>query len=110
MVRAASASAERRRHASTIVRCRDGAGELADGEQTSAILNRDGNDDYTQAGNLFRLMDREQRGRMMDAIAGAMEGVPSEIVQRQIGHFGKADPAYGQGVADRLGVDMGKVP
>ncbi len=28
-----------------------------------------------------------------------MQGVPDEIVQRQIGHFTKADPAYGEGVA-----------
>ncbi len=70
--------------------------------------HREGNDDYTQAGNLFRLMDGGQQGRLMDAIAGAMRGVPSEIVQRQIAHFSKADPAYGQGVADRVGADPGK--
>jgi catalase len=28
-----------------------------------------------------------------------MQGVPDEIVQRQIAHFAKADPAYGEGVA-----------
>ena len=38
--------------------------------------HRVGNDDYTQPGNLFRLMTPEQRGRLMDTIAGAMQGVP----------------------------------
>jgi len=66
--------------------------------------HRVGNDDYTQAGNLYRLMTPEQRGRLMDAIAGAMQGVPEFIQRRQIGHFAKADPAYGAGVAARLGL------
>lgn len=68
--------------------------------------HRAGNDDYTQAGNLFRLLSPAQRDRLMDAIAGAMQGVPDFIQQRQIGHFAKADPAYGAGVARRLGLDL----
>jgi catalase len=67
--------------------------------------HRAGNDDYTQAGNLFRLLSPEERGRLMDAIAGAMQGVPEFIQRRQIGHFAKADPAYGAGVAKRLGLN-----
>ncbi len=67
-------------------------------------LDGQGVDDFAQAGDLFRLMSPAQRESLMDAIAGAMEGVPSEIAIRQIGHFTKADPAYGQGVADRLGI------
>ncbi len=66
--------------------------------------HRQGNDDYTQAGNLFRLLPSDEQDRLMDAIAGAMQGVPEEIVRRQIGHFEKADPAYGAGVARRLGL------
>ncbi len=64
--------------------------------------HREGNDDFTQAGNLFRLMDAGEQGRLMDTIAGAMHGVPEAIVARQIGCFTKADPAYGAGVAERL--------
>lgn len=34
-----------------------------------------------------------------------MAGVLEHIVRRQIAHFSKADPAYGQGVAERLGIN-----
>jgi catalase len=64
--------------------------------------HRDGNDDYTQAGNLFRLMPPAARERLMDNIAAAMRTVPVEIQERQVGHFTKADPDYGEGVARRL--------
>jgi catalase len=66
--------------------------------------HRDGNDDYTQAGDLFRLMPDAQKKSLMDAIAGAMAPVPEDIQRRQIAHFAKADPAYGAGVAERLGL------
>ncbi len=65
---------------------------------------RDGNDDYRQAGDLFRLMAPDAQARLMDNIAEAMRGVPVKIVKRQIAHFYKADPEYGIGVADRMGL------
>jgi len=64
--------------------------------------HRAGNDDYTQAGNLYRLMPAAERERLHRAIAGAMAGVPREIVERQLGHFAKADPAYAAGVRAAL--------
>ena len=70
--------------------------------------HRAGNDDYTQAGNLFRLMTKAQQERLMDTIAGTMQGVPETIVLRQLGHFYKADRAYGEGIAKRMGVDVTK--
>jgi catalase len=66
--------------------------------------HRQGNDDYTQAGNLFRLLAPDQQRRLMNNIAEAMAGVPEAIQRRQIEHFRKADPAYGAGVAERLGL------
>lgn len=66
--------------------------------------HRAGNDDYKQPGDLFRLMMPEEQGRLMDNIAEAMQGVPAEIVKRQIVHFYLADKAYGLGVADRMGL------
>lgn len=65
--------------------------------------HRENNDDYTQAGDLFRLMSRDQRDRLMDTIAGAMDGVPADIVARQLGYFRIADASYGDGIAKRLG-------
>ncbi|CAN7541040.1 catalase [Rhizobacter sp. LjRoot28] len=59
-------------------------------------------DDFTQAGNLFRLMTADARDRLTSNIAGAMAGVPAEIQQRQIAHFTRADPAYGQAVAAKV--------
>ena len=66
--------------------------------------HRTGNDDYTQPGDLFRLFNAEQKQRLFKNIAAAMAGVPEEIVQRQLVHFHKADPAYAQGVAAAVGV------
>ncbi len=66
--------------------------------------HRDGNDDYTQPGNLFRLMTKDQQQRLFSNIAAAMQGVPAEIVARQIVHFRRADPAYGNGVENALAV------
>jgi catalase len=61
--------------------------------------HRIGNDDYTQPGNLFRLMNAAQRDRLFNNIAEAMEGVPDAIINRQVEQFAKCDPAYGEGVA-----------
>ena len=68
--------------------------------------HREGNDNYTQAGNLFRLFDEEHKSRLFGNIAEAMQGVPEDIVRRQLGHFANADPAYAEGVARRLGVEF----
>lgn len=66
--------------------------------------HRAGNDDYSQAGALFRLMSAAEQDRLMDAIAGAMKPIPEFIQRRQLAHFARADAAYGAGVARRLGL------
>jgi catalase len=38
--------------------------------------HRDGNDDYTQPGDLFRLMSAAQKQQLFQNIAEAMDGVP----------------------------------
>ena len=51
-------------------------------------------------------MPPDAKARLMDNLAAAMADVPEAIQRRQIAHFAKADPAYGAGVARRLGLDM----
>ena len=66
--------------------------------------HRVGNDDYSQPGALFRLMSDDQKRQLFEHIAAAMQGVPEVIQRHQIAHFAKADPAYGAGVGERLGL------
>jgi catalase len=68
--------------------------------------HREGNDDYKQAGDLFRLMEPDERGRLIENIADAMRSVPRPIQERQLAHFFQADPEYGKGVAKGLGLPM----
>jgi catalase len=64
--------------------------------------HRQGNEDYIQAGELFRLLPVDEQQRLFSNIAAAMQGVPQFIIDRQLVHFSKADPAYGIGVAKAL--------
>lgn len=64
--------------------------------------HREGNDDYGQPGKLYRLLPDDERQRLHQAIAGAMNGVPREIVERQLAHLAKADPSYAEGVKKAL--------
>ena len=72
--------------------------------------HRAGNDDYSQPRALFRLFDSAQQARLMDNIAAAMQGVPLEIIRRQVAHFYRVDPNYGIGVATRLGLGAADLP
>jgi catalase len=71
--------------------------------------HRAGNEDYSQAGDLYRLMDTGQKTRLIDNIVRSMKSVPKAIQLRQIGHFYKADPDYGASVAKGLGIAMQEV-
>ena len=64
--------------------------------------HRIGNDDYGQVAALFRLFDAGQRQRLFSNIAALMQGVPSAIVERQLIHFARVDPAYAAGVRAAL--------
>lgn len=74
-----------------------------DGE-VNRFSEREVADDYVQAGDLFRLMTNEEKARLIRNIANSMRGIPEHIIKLQLRHFTKADPAYGGGVAEALGV------
>jgi len=59
-------------------------------------------DDYTQAGDLFRLMGEDEKDRLARNIAEAMKGSRQSVVERQLGHFDKADPDYGRRVREAI--------
>lgn len=71
--------------------------------------HRDGNDDYTQAGNLFRLMNANQKKQLFNNVHAAINDVPERIKMRQLAHYYNADPAYAKGIADKLGLNLKKV-
>jgi len=51
-------------------------------------------------------MPTDAKARLIDNIVTSMRSVPERIQRKQIEHFLKADPAYGQGVADGLGLKL----
>ena len=61
-------------------------------------------DYYEQPGRLFRVMTPEQQDVLFGNTARAMGDAPREIKIRHIRNCAKADPAYGKGVADALGI------
>ncbi len=71
--------------------------------------HREDDDYYTQPGLLFRLMNPEQQQVLFDNTARAMGDIPEEIKIRHIANCIKADPAYGKGVADALGISLDDV-
>ncbi len=65
-------------------------------------------DYFTQPGNLFRLMSTAQQQVLFENTARNMNGVPDAIKMKHICHCMQADPAYGQGVAKALGIELPK--
>jgi len=68
--------------------------------------HREDNDYFSQPAKLFQLMSAEQQQALFDNTARAMGDAPKEIKMRHIGNCFKADPAYGKGVADALGLPL----
>ncbi|MGB0893225.1 MAG: catalase [Parashewanella sp.] len=63
-------------------------------------------DHFTQPGNLFRLMSKEEQQRLFDNTARSLQGVPEAIQLKHIVHCLKADKSYGLGVANALSISM----
>ncbi|WP_413899212.1 catalase [Rhodoferax sp.] len=66
--------------------------------------HREDQDYYSQPGALFRLMTAAQQQVLFENTAASIGGAPVAIQQRHIDHCAKADPAYGAGVRQALGL------
>jgi catalase len=73
-------------------------------------FREDDDDYYTQPGLLFRLIGPEKQALLFANTARAIGDAPRDIQIRHIGNCLKADPAYGKGVADALGIPLSEVP
>ena len=71
--------------------------------------HREDTDYYSQAGNLFRLMNKAQQQVLFENTARAMGDAPKEIKIRHIGNCLKADEAYGKGVAQALKINVSEI-
>lgn len=74
---------------------------------TGAVARHDHRVDldyYSQAGDLFRIMNEDQKKLLTSNIAGAMKGVPEFIQKKQLNHFMQADSDYGARVKKLLGI------
>lgn len=62
------------------------------------------NDDFVQAGNLYRLITPQERSNLIKNIVGSLRGARKEIQLRQLQIFYKCDPDFGRRLADGLGL------
>jgi hypothetical protein len=76
-------------------------------EGEAAHYNHYADDDHwEQPGNLFRLMTPAQQQALFENTARAMGDARLHIKERHIANCFRADPAYGEGVARALGLDV----
>ncbi len=81
-----------------------------DGAADHWNFREDDDDYYTQPAMLFRIMTPEQKSALYGNTARAMGDAPDEIKIRHIGNCMKADPEYGKGVAEAMGISLDRVP
>ena len=65
------------------------------------------NDDYKQAGDLFRLMTGDQQQQLVSNIAGGLSQCTNEVQQRMLPHFDQCDPKYGNMVREAIAAIQG---
>lgn len=75
---------------------------------SSSVIDRfdhrqdEGNNDYVQVTALFNLFDEGEKSRLFSNISDAMQGVPKDIIERQLAHFKLVHPDYEAGVRKAL--------
>lgn len=72
-------------------------------------FREDDSDYFTQPGNLFRMMNDTQKEVLFGNTARAMGDAEQFIKERHIKNCYKADPAYGEGVAKAMNIDISKI-
>lgn len=80
-----------------------------EGELYEHDFREDDDNYYEQPGKLFRLQSPEGQQRIFQNTANEMQGTTDEVKHRHIRNCYKADPDYGKGVADALGIDINSV-
>ena len=80
-----------------------------DGPADIYDFREDDNNYFEQPGKLFNLMNDDQKQQLFNNTAAEMNGVEDFIKERHIIHCHKADPAYGEGVAKALGIDINSI-
>lgn len=83
--------------------------EPAKGDVYRYDFRQDDHDYFTQPGMLFRAMTPDQQQVLFDNTARNMADSTMQIKHRHIFHCYQADPAYGEGVARSLGIDIATV-
>lgn len=69
----------------------------------------DDDDYYSQPGNLFRMMSKEQKQVLFENTARNMGDAPMQIKIRHIKNCIQADEAYGIGVAKELKIELSEI-
>lgn len=80
--------------------------EAAHGDIYRYDFREDDHDYFTQPGMLFRAMTPDQKQVLFANTARNMGDSTLQIKHRHIFHCYQADPAYGEGVAQALGIDI----
>jgi catalase len=69
---------------------------------SARALHRE-DDDFVQAGALYRLISEDAKVRLIDNLAGGLAQVTrNDVVERSVGHFRKADAGFGKRLADAI--------
>ena len=72
------------------------------GEAWVKAYDTQSEDNFTQAGDLFRLMSDDQKNQLANNIAGGLRQANKSIQERMLAQFGQADPDYKARVAALL--------
>jgi catalase len=66
------------------------------------VFSQDDEDYFSQAGDLFRLMNAEQQRQLFDNIGGGLAQATPSAQERMLNFLNRADPNYAQGVLEAM--------